>query len=679
MGGGNVVPATPQEAQDIEMLNSMMGGSLDPAHALRLLRKYSNNLEKAAAALLEGDTGEDDLGAYADMPNLEPLGATTVGPRTPPRTPSSRPENPVIDLTKDDDDKELARALKASLEEGMTTFGPSNRAPDPNWAMVPSNAEVSAPPGMSQDDQAMSRAIEASLSATIGEDLYEEQPLEERVRKGHTPIALRPTSSDFVYAALVLHALFFVPQVRNAIAEWLPKPESGPSEANVANIVPPNASPGLEVWALLELFANMDLARMSELSVDTLMNAFMAQRWENPAERPGDASFRFYEKLASTVEYVLQYDNLQNPEQKQSRLFSLHYGPPDAEPDDPSRDSLRCLKVSVGANPDANDLVSSLATDLAPDLTKFPSAKRQVIMEPSEVISFQLLRDAAPPPYDAAVGRRSERATFRYPKSVYLDQFMKDSYHIADEKRAEQRRLLQEVKDLETKKKQLLHFNDKDTLADLQSSLHYYEHVAESDGDPARAEEIRQTAEKLKQIIDRVTAEAKAIDANISKLNAEASNMLDCPELRKHRYDLRAVIVHDGLFGRSHLYSYVKYKGKWWKTVDYTVSEVNEDVVLNDPTGLHLAAGPYFLLYSRGLTEEEEDARAPWQESLKDSVKHNNRMFFEQLPPEVASQVEDPNSPPSSPHIYATPSEHTIESDIVEPPESRGEPMDETE
>ena len=117
------------------------------------------------------------------------------------------------------------------------------------------------------------------------------------------------------------------------------------------------------------------------------------------------------------------------------------------------------MKVTVGLNPEANDLVSSLAADLAPDLTKSLSTKRQVIIEPSEVISFQLLRDAAPPPYDAAVGRRSERATFKYPKSVYLDQFMKESYHIADEKRAEQRRLLQEVKDMETKKKQLLHHN----------------------------------------------------------------------------------------------------------------------------------------------------------------------------------------------------------------------------
>ena len=56
---------------------------------------------------------------------------------------ASRPENAVIDLTKDEDDKELARALQASLEDqGTTKFGPSNRAPDPNWAMVSSNVRT---------------------------------------------------------------------------------------------------------------------------------------------------------------------------------------------------------------------------------------------------------------------------------------------------------------------------------------------------------------------------------------------------------------------------------------------------------------------------------------------------------------------------------------------------------
>jgi hypothetical protein len=45
---------------------------------------------------------------------------------------------PLIDLTTDDDE-DLSRALKASLQDQGSTFGPSERAPDPNWAMVPSN------------------------------------------------------------------------------------------------------------------------------------------------------------------------------------------------------------------------------------------------------------------------------------------------------------------------------------------------------------------------------------------------------------------------------------------------------------------------------------------------------------------------------------------------------------
>ncbi|KAI0357849.1 hypothetical protein OH77DRAFT_1583695 [Trametes cingulata] len=678
MGEGRAIPATPQEAADIETLNAMMGGSLDPAHALRLLRKHKNNLEKAASALLEGDNGEDDTGPYADMPNLEPLDAPTVGPRTPPRTSSL----PVIDLTKDDDDNELARALQASLEDQPTTFGPSNRAPDPNWAMVPSNAEVGAPSGMSQDEQAMSRAIEASLSYNITEDIFEELPLEERVRKGDTPIALRPTASGLAYAALILHGLFFVPQVRNAIAEWLPKPDHGGDEANLTEITPPTTGPAYQVWTLLELFANMDLARLSELCVDAAMNAFAAEPWSSPAERPGDVSSRkpcFYERLASVVEHTLHQNNIGNPESTQHRLFSLQYGRHDAEPDDASRDNLCCVKVSVGLNPDANDLVSSLAAELAPDPDKVASAKRQVILEPSEVIAFQLIRDAAPPSYDAAVGRRSERAIFKFPKSVYLDQFMKESYELANEKRGAQRKLLQDVKELETKKKNLLHYNDKDTLADLQSCLYYYQNVAESNDDPKRSEELQENQQKLARIIERIQDEAKDIDSTIARLKTEANGMLDCPELQKHQYDLRAVIVHDGLFGRSHLYSYVKCKGKWWKTMDYMVTEVPEDTVLNDPAGLHLGAGPYFLLCSRTMSQEEEDARAPWPDNIKDSVKHNNRIFFQQLPPEVASQVVDPNSPPSSPYIAPTPSEHTIESDTVEPPVSRDEPMDTTD
>ncbi|KAI0753245.1 hypothetical protein C8Q80DRAFT_1304918 [Daedaleopsis nitida] len=670
-------PATPQETEDIETLNAMMGGSLDLHHALNLLRKHNNNLEKAASALLEGDTGADD--PYADLPSLEPLDAPGPGPRTPPREPEK--PSPVIDLTADDDDAELARAMAASLEDqNATTFGPSTRAPDPNWAMVPSNVEADAPSGMSSDDQAMSRAIEASLSYSITEDPYHELPIPERVRQGDTPVALRPTIPTIAYAALLVQGLFFVPQFRHNIARWLPMPVPGQDDAEL-----PTSGNGLAVWTMVEILANMDLARISELNVDNALNAFRVEPWASPAERPGDFTSRFYERLAYAVENVLQYNNFDNPDRRPNRLLSLQYGEHDVEPGDGNTDNLCYVRVSVRSSKDGagNDLVSSLAAELAPPVNPKMKAhaRRHVIVAPSEIIAFQLFRDSAPPTYDAAVGRRTERETFKYPKSVYLDQFMRESYQRASEKRAAQRDLFAEATNLEERKKNLLYFNDKDTLADLQSCLYYYENVAESDGDQTRENDIRANKEKLTRIIERVKEEAKAIDDAIQRTRTEAQGMLDCPELQKHRYDLRVVLVHDGLYGRSHLYSYVKQKGKWWKTIDYAVTEVlihqvTEETVFTDRAGLHLGAGPYFLIYSRAVSQEEEDARADWPDNVKNNVKYNNAVFFEQLPPEVAARVVDPNSPPSSPYVPPTPSEHTYASDSVEPSQSRDEMMD---
>ena len=44
----------------------------------------------------------------------------------------------MIDLT-GDEDEELNRAMKMSMEEQGPVFRPSDRAPNPDWAMVPSN------------------------------------------------------------------------------------------------------------------------------------------------------------------------------------------------------------------------------------------------------------------------------------------------------------------------------------------------------------------------------------------------------------------------------------------------------------------------------------------------------------------------------------------------------------
>jgi|ERR1700722_3346610 len=118
-----------EEERNVDNLTAMMG-DLDPNVARRILRKCNGDVQKAATAILEGDRGE----AASWSSQITP---------TPPSLPERKAAQSVIDLTSDDHDDELSRALEASLlPQSMTTFGPSDRAPHPDWAIVPSNASV---------------------------------------------------------------------------------------------------------------------------------------------------------------------------------------------------------------------------------------------------------------------------------------------------------------------------------------------------------------------------------------------------------------------------------------------------------------------------------------------------------------------------------------------------------
>ena len=100
------------------------------------------------------------------------------------------------------------------------------------------------------------------------------------------------------------------------------------------------------------------------------------------------------------------------------------------------------------------------------------------------------------------------------------------------------------------------------------------------------------------------------------------------------QYDLRAVLMHDGQKGREHVYSYINHEDAWWKVVGCTVTKVRLDsgwipsqikptsrsrlqaaleTVLSDESGMDAGAGPFFLIYSRSLSEP---LKSEWPETL---------------------------------------------------------------
>lgn len=106
--------------------------------------------------------------------------------RLPEPKPSKLPET--IDLTGDDEDEDLRRATAASLETAQNYSSTSTalvvagpRRPGEDLPLQPLGAPD--PLIVSNDDRALSQAVEASLKASIAADVYEEVPSEREARQ----------------------------------------------------------------------------------------------------------------------------------------------------------------------------------------------------------------------------------------------------------------------------------------------------------------------------------------------------------------------------------------------------------------------------------------------------------------------------------------------------------------
>ncbi|KAF8639202.1 hypothetical protein AX17_001688 [Amanita inopinata Kibby_2008] len=614
---------SPDEHDNVQFLASMMGGDLDLEVARQVLRKHNGKVEKAADAILQGDRGED----------IQWLATQNTGSTISPAQMPPAPSNRVIDLTDDDD---MSRALQMSMETSQSEvrFGPTDRAPDPAWQMVPSNSNVGT--DASQEDQHLKAAIRASLNDLPPEesDIF---PIEDTIREGGRPVAVRSETPELAYAALVFHALFHVPQVRRELGS-APLPTIDPDT--------PKDSSARAITNIVEYFVNLDLAQLSAIVDKYLLSSLQAQPMNMTADNVTDISADFLRTQAALISTHLNAER--GEDDPESRLFFFRHGSVEYYAGVTRR--LRraqgdgfVVVVDVGLENIPNDLIGALSANLSRYTDT--GSSHEVIVDPSDVVAFQLNY------HRQATGSRQNLDTFVYPKTIYLDQFLLTNVELANQKRQLERDMHAEIAKLVAEKETLTRFNNRDTLTDLRSTLHYYENVAEAGGDADRERVIQETTAKLKSIVAAIVEQLEAIDRRVEKLRVAMNTVFDCAELQNHRYDLRSVLVHSGLLGRKQMYSYVQdVDGTWWKTVDFTVTEVTEETVLTDPNGLHMSAGPYLLFYSRHLPPEQIRVPIPWLETYVESVEQSNKTLLDLLPPELAAKAKIPPSV-SSPSV----------------------------
>ncbi|TFK75592.1 hypothetical protein BDN72DRAFT_757458 [Pluteus cervinus] len=605
-----------------------MGGGVDPELARKVLRKFNGDIQRAAEAILNNEIPEDNDPYW------------TSGSTSQQTLPAS---NSVIDLTEEEDYRqgrpltrersETSVRVRADPPSNRTIkFAPTDRAPDPNWQMVPANVKVE----MGHEDQTLKRAIEASLNDFVVDET-DLLPDEETIREGGRPIAIRTEQAGHAYAGLVLQALFYIPQVRRAVAAL-----------RIGSEAEPPADPEKRtLWHLIELFTNMDLAQLGVILDKEVAPILVRGQWTGTQEQLGLHASDMITNLGLAIENHLCMEDGSRP-----HIFYFSHGTaefregPQAKIKKTSGDGC-VVSVDVSPTQGPNDLVSRLSNSLSRYYDSgFIASTHEVIIEPSDLAMFKPQVGDRPPSYTNAPASPEPLV---YPKILYLDRFLSGSAVIVEGKRRDETALLAEIESLKMQRRSLTGYNNRDTIKDLKTSIHYYEKVAGPRDDAERLAVINTTTAKLKRILSTIEKRAQELDHTIEELEAKVAVIFDCPELRQYRYDLRAVLFHTGVPGRKHIYSYVRDEhGNWWKTVDCTVTEVAEEVVLNDTTGLHLGAGPFMIFYSRHMSDEELQEPVPWPQRLVDFVQQHNDTFLSMLPQELAAKVKVARAPSAS-------------------------------
>jgi len=106
---------------------------------------------------------------------------------------------------------------------------------------------------------------------------------------------------------------------------------------------------------------------------------------------------------------------------------------------------------------DNNDLVSCLSAQLSSPVDQ--PKQQECIFEPSDVVAFELNGTLASSSQWSYGNKTTETKEFKYPKHIYMDQFLQVNAELANAKRAQQREMGEEVERLSLKRKSLISFN----------------------------------------------------------------------------------------------------------------------------------------------------------------------------------------------------------------------------
>ncbi|KAL7415571.1 hypothetical protein BDY24DRAFT_381557 [Mrakia frigida] len=586
-------------------VNQLVEYGFSEPKSIYALSRCDNNTERALDWMFsrEGIAWDD---AHPTPPFYESMPALVTAKDV--RFDASVDSNKAIGDSGADDDEDFKRAMALSLDESTTTTStdPSSsistpvpspyvppRPPTPNPNFTPSNRsdpdnkfgliQLPKPDLPSTEEQNFQRAMDESLMSSSNHALA--TPPSDTVRSPGAPICLWTGEPTYDHVVAVFMGLYAVPQLRALLFPGVLRP-------------PGSYTSGSAVDYLLEIASIFEDLETGEASEESYLDFFKQDVTLplNPAygspvhETRNLLKFIFESWSAATPHLKLEMGGLP------PRLLELFSQP----------NGFQTLFTSSGSdgrslpNPREADIVARTVIELEPsdEIHSIPLAfARQLwtndgqgaFIEPAEVMALTLEYPTYGP-----------RKLFEIQEEFYIDRFLAGNSSTVAKLRAHDGVLKGGEDSFRLSREKLATVKGKDVRATLVTVLKYYKEVARPSDDPVdNASRLASTA-KIEKLIAQLDNEQDAITESLKSLVALRENLFEKPELQKYKYELRAILYHDGIYGTGHIYSYVRTSdGKWWKMSDGIAKEVDSKQALNDASGLHLGAGPFALLYSR--------------------------------------------------------------------------------
>lgn len=245
-----------------------------------------------------------------------------------------------------------------------------------------------------------------------------------------------------------------------------------------------------------------------------------------------------------------------------------------------------------------------------------------------DTLAFQIHR-YVPAPHDSGV--YAERHPFQCPERLSLGKFMYKNRRQAALGYQRLRKLREEHAALVAKRVELSSHEGTAALELFDDSITIVEAGAAAALDPDERDSQSQLAKSLRGMRDTTAAAIDECDRELQANVATQDSLFD-GLADEGAYDLRALLFHNGLNGRSSAWAVVRSdepNGGWWRVSDLDVNPTKLEDALRERSGLYMDCGLYAALYQRADYKADTESAIPAEYYL--ALTEDNEAFEREL------------------------------------------------